>query len=89
MTMDSCTVFRAGETFPHDPAITEEEARLSWVKLSQALMVAAYAAGSLVGTYFSGPTPWPSAPTWPTPATWWLGFIDALVMIQSLMEEAV
>ena len=45
-------VFRAGETFPHDPAITEDEARAAWVKQSSAVMVAADAAGSLVGTFY-------------------------------------
>ena len=25
-------VFRSGETFPHDPAITEAEAQLAWVE---------------------------------------------------------
>lgn len=48
-------VFRAGETFPHDPAITEDEARAAWVQQSQAVMVAADAAGSLVGTYYLRP----------------------------------
>jgi len=48
-------VFRAGETFPHDPAITEAEAQAAWVKQSQAVMVAADAAGSLVGTYYLRP----------------------------------
>ena len=48
-------VFRAGETFPHDPAITEDEAQATWVKQSQAVMVAADAAGSLVGTYYLRP----------------------------------
>ena len=48
-------VFRAGETFPHDPAITEDGARAAWVKQSQAVMVAADAAGSLVGTYYLRP----------------------------------
>jgi ribosomal protein S18 acetylase RimI-like enzyme len=33
-------VFRAGETFPHDPAITEAEAQLAWVEQTQAVMVA-------------------------------------------------
>ncbi len=37
-------VFRAGETFPHDPAITEAEAQAAWVNQSQAVMVAADAA---------------------------------------------
>jgi L-amino acid N-acyltransferase YncA len=44
-------VFRAGETFPHDPAITEAQAREQWVEQNQTVMVAADAAGSLVGTY--------------------------------------
>ena len=48
-------VFRAGETFPHDPAISEAEARAAWVLQSQAVMVAADAAGSLVGTYYLRP----------------------------------
>ena len=33
-------VFRAGETFPHNPAITEAEARALWVEQSQAVLVA-------------------------------------------------
>ncbi|WP_254962759.1 MULTISPECIES: GNAT family N-acetyltransferase [unclassified Cyanobium] len=45
-------VFRAGETFPHDPAISEAEAQLAWVKQSQAVMVALDATGALVGTYY-------------------------------------
>jgi L-amino acid N-acyltransferase YncA len=48
-------VFRAGETFPHDPAITEEQAHQLWVEQTQAVMVAADAAGSLVGTYYLKP----------------------------------
>ncbi|MFN9629048.1 MAG: GNAT family N-acetyltransferase [Cyanobacteriota bacterium] len=44
-------VFRAGETFPHDPAITEAEAQLAWVEQSQAVMMAVNAAGTVVGTY--------------------------------------
>ena len=48
-------VFRAWETFPHDPAITEDEARAAWVMQSQAVMVAADAAGALVGTYYLRP----------------------------------
>ena len=50
-------VFRAGETFPHDPAITEDEARAAWVKQSRAVMVAADAAGSLVGNAVCASTP--------------------------------
>ncbi len=48
-------VFRAGETFPHDPAIPEEEARLSWVAQSQAVWVAVTAEGDLIGTYYLRP----------------------------------
>jgi len=48
-------VFRSGETFPHDPRITEAEARVAWVEQSQAVMVAVDAAGALVGTYYLRP----------------------------------
>jgi L-amino acid N-acyltransferase YncA len=48
-------VFRAGETFPHDPAITEAEAQLAWVEQSQSVMVAVDAAGAVVGTYYLRP----------------------------------
>jgi len=48
-------VFRAGETFPHDPAISEAEAQLAWVEQSQAVMVAVNAAGAVVGTYYLRP----------------------------------
>ena len=48
-------VFRAGETFPHDPAITEAEAQAAWVERSQAVMVAVDASGALVGTYYLRP----------------------------------
>ena len=48
-------VFRAGETFPHDPAITEAEAQLAWVEQSQAVMVAVDATCALVGTYYLRP----------------------------------
>ena len=41
-------VFRAGETFPHDPAISEAEAKVAWVEQSQAVMVAVDAAGAHV-----------------------------------------
>ena len=43
-------VFRAGETFPHDPAISESEAQLAWVEQNQAVMIAVDGAGALVGT---------------------------------------
>ena len=48
-------VFRAGETFPHDPAITEAEARALWVEQTQAVMVAIAASGAVVGTYYLRP----------------------------------
>lgn len=48
-------VFRAGETFPHDPAITEAEAQVAWVEQSQAVMVAVDAAGAVVGSYYLRP----------------------------------
>jgi len=48
-------VFRAGETFPHDPAIPEEEARAAWLEQSKTVMVAVDAAGALVGTYYLRP----------------------------------
>jgi len=48
-------VFRAGETFPHDTAITEAEAQVAWVEQSQAVMVAVDATGALVGTYYLRP----------------------------------
>jgi len=48
-------VFREGETFPHDPAITEAEAQLAWVEQNQAVMIAVDGAGALVGTYYLRP----------------------------------
>ena len=48
-------VFRAGETFPHDPAITEAEAHQAWVEQNRAVMVAVDAAGAAVGTYYLRP----------------------------------
>ena len=48
-------VFRAGETFPHDPAITEKDARTLWVEQTQLVMVAIDRAGSLVGSYYLKP----------------------------------
>jgi len=44
-------VFRAGGTFPHDPAITEAQARTAWLERSRALRVAVDAGGALVGTH--------------------------------------
>ena len=48
-------VFRAGETFPHDPGISADDARLSWVDQSRVVMVATDAAGDLVGSYYLRP----------------------------------
>lgn len=48
-------VFRAGETFPHDPLISEPEARALWVEQSQAVMVAMDADGAVVGSYYLRP----------------------------------
>ena len=48
-------VFRAGETFPHDPAITEDEARTLWVDQSQAVLVALDASDNVVGSYYLRP----------------------------------
>ncbi|MBD2421895.1 GNAT family N-acetyltransferase [Cyanobium sp. FACHB-13342] len=48
-------VFRAGETFPHDPGISESEALAAWVEQSQAVMVAVEGAGAVVGTYYLRP----------------------------------
>ncbi len=48
-------VFRAGETFPHDPAITEAEAHQAWVEQNRAVMVAVNAAGAVVGTVYLRP----------------------------------
>ena len=47
--------FRAGETFPHDPAITEAEAQQAWVEQNLAVMVALDVAGAIVGTYYLRP----------------------------------
>ena len=44
-------VFRAGETFPQDPATTEAEAQRQWVEEPQATYVASDAVGCCVGTY--------------------------------------
>ena len=48
-------MFRAGETFPHDPAITEAEALVAWVDHSLAVMVAVDVTGALVGTDYLRP----------------------------------
>ena len=48
-------VFRVGETFPQDPAISESEAQLVWVEQSQAVMVAMDPDGAVVATYYLRP----------------------------------
>ena len=48
-------VFRAGETFPHDPAITETEAQMAWVEQNRAVMLAMDVTGALLGTYYLRP----------------------------------
>jgi GNAT superfamily N-acetyltransferase len=45
-------VFRAGETFPHDPAIEEAEARRLWLAPDQAVFVALAADREVVGTFY-------------------------------------
>ena len=48
-------VFRAGETYAFDPAITEVEAHRVWVELPAATYVAVDDAGTLLGTYYIKP----------------------------------
>ncbi len=48
-------VFRAGETFPHDPAIDGDAARRAWVEDVAATVVATDADGAIVGTYYLRP----------------------------------
>lgn len=48
-------VFKAGETFPHDPCIRAEEARRLWVEEAQATYVAIDAEEEIVGTYYLKP----------------------------------
>jgi len=48
-------VFRAGESFPHDPSITEAEARTLWVEQSRAVLVALDGNGTVVGSYYLRP----------------------------------
>ena len=99
-------VFRAGETFPHDPAMTEAEAQLAWVEQNQAVMIAVDGAGALVDTYYLSPNPLclgahvanASTRCWQgnsfqvigtLPGSFrhrQLGYVDALVMIQGLVE---
>jgi hypothetical protein len=48
-------VFRAGETYPHDPEITEAEAHGLWVEYSLAVVVVVDAAGAVVDSYYLRP----------------------------------
>lgn len=48
-------VFRAGETFPHDPAIDSDTARVAWVEVVAATVVATDADGAILGTYYLRP----------------------------------
>ena len=48
-------IFRAGETFPHDPAIDEPSARRLWVEEPQATYVAMDGAQTVLGTYYLRP----------------------------------
>jgi ribosomal protein S18 acetylase RimI-like enzyme len=48
-------VFRAAETYPFPPGISEADARVAWMKVPQATYVARDAAGSVVGTYYLKP----------------------------------
>lgn len=48
-------VFRAGETFPHDPAIDSDAARQAWVGSVAATFVATDADGAILGTYYLRP----------------------------------
>ncbi|MEN9541883.1 MAG: hypothetical protein RLZZ459_1974 [Cyanobacteriota bacterium] len=70
-------VFRAGETFPHDPAITKAEAQLAWVEQSQAVMVAVNAAGVVVGTYYLRPNSLALGAHVANAAMWWLSTAGA------------
>jgi hypothetical protein len=90
-------VFRAGETFPHDPAITEDEGRVLWVDQTQAVVVAVDAAGAVVGTYLVVCTNTAGIRCWKSngfhsvgalPRAFrhrQLGDVDALVMLQGLV----
>ncbi|WP_254990858.1 GNAT family N-acetyltransferase [Cyanobium sp. N5-Cardenillas] len=48
-------VFRAGETFPHDPAIDSDTARRAWVETVAATVVATESDGGILGTYYLRP----------------------------------
>ena len=48
-------VFRAGETYPTDPEISESDAREYWLETPSATYVAIDAARTLLGTYYIRP----------------------------------
>jgi GNAT superfamily N-acetyltransferase len=48
-------VLREGETFPHDPGISEAEARRLWVEEPQSTYVALHPIVGVVGTYYLRP----------------------------------
>ena len=47
--------FRAGETYPFSPDITEEEARSVWVEIPSATFVAVNENSKIIGTYYIKP----------------------------------
>lgn len=74
---------RPSETVPHDPEITEQEVRVPRVEQSRAVMVAEDGLDGIVGTRDL------------RPSSLYLGAhvanagdVDALVMVQHLVEEA-
>ena len=48
-------VFRAGETFPYSPAISNEDARKLWIEIPMATYVATDESGNVLGTYYLKP----------------------------------
>ncbi|WP_372715703.1 hypothetical protein [Novipirellula sp.] len=50
-------VFRAGETYPYSPNITEAEARVAWIDVPAATFVAVGDLGEVLGTYYIKPNP--------------------------------
>jgi RimJ/RimL family protein N-acetyltransferase len=45
-------VFRAGETYPYPPDISEKEAHLAWIEAPAATFVAVDANNDILGTYY-------------------------------------
>ena len=48
-------VFRAGETYPYSPEISEKEARQAWIEVPAATFVAVDANEDILGTYYIKP----------------------------------